>query len=111
VVCAVSLVPALIVPDMLDAELRHRNQIPADLPLARIHEALTTGPLAAARLVGVSIGTHSAQAWPPGWPPYLARDAKVCLFFIPFWFVVGLPFVETLLWLSRRGSRVRESRA
>jgi len=70
-----------------------------------------TWPLGAARLAGFYIGSHSAQAWPPGWPPWLARDAKVCLIFIPFWFVIGLPLIEMLLWLSRRRSRLIEGRA
>ena len=111
VVSAVSLVPALIWTDVLDAALRLRKPMPVDRLLAWLYDAFMTGPLGAARMLGISIGSHSAQAWPSGWPPSLAHDLKVCLLFIPFWFVVGLPVVESLLRLSRRRSGVQEGRA
>ena len=104
--------PALISPDIFDAALHLRKPVPADHVIAKVYDLLMTGPLRAAELAGVSIGGHLAQLWPPGWPPYLARDAKMCLIFIPFWFVIGVPMIEVGLWLSRgRLSRSEESRA
>lgn len=109
---ALSLVPALISPDIFEVSLRFRKPVPADRSLSRIYDALMGGPLRAAEVAGFSIGSHSAQMWPPGWPPWLARDAKMCLIFIPFWFVVGVPLIEAFLWLSRgRRSRSEKSRA
>jgi hypothetical protein len=101
-VCLASLVPALIYPDFLDVALRHRPMVAGDRIALPILAFLTDGPTRVAYAMGINIGTHQAQAWPEGWPPILAHSLKMSLIFVPFWFVLGVPILEVVLFWRRR---------
>ena len=111
-VCVISVYPAVIYQDFLDVAFRHRPMVAGDRIALPIYGFLVDGPMRAAYALGINIGTHHAQAWPSGWPPMLAYHLKMTLLFIPYWFVLGIPILELILFVRGKRTGVgREARA
>lgn len=110
-VAVASLVPAILLPDILEASAHLQKVVPAHAIASEVHEWLTSGPIWFARLLGFSINGHAAQMWPSGWPWYLAHHLRMCLAFVPFWFLVGVPILELVLFVRKRRRVISDVRA
>jgi hypothetical protein len=96
VVAFISLVPSVLIPDIIAVSLRHRPPVKADTVIAFVYESLTKWPIWVYRTFGASV------RMPLSWPPWLSHGVMMLIMLVPFWFLAGVPFLELSFWWRRR---------
>lgn len=96
IVVLMGALPGVLYPHIIDVSLHHRPALKVDAVIARIYDGPTAWPVWTYRSIGGSI------ALPFEWSPELRMGLTLSMILVPFWFLVGVPFLELIL-LFRRG--------